>query len=181
MALIHYPVINKSGEIIASAITNLDLHDIARASRTYGVRQFFVVTPLEDQKKIANRIIQHWTKGYGSNSNPLRKHALDTIIIKDSPQEIISQIHTTEGIFPKIVMTRAKQSSDSIDYKTMRNLINDGNPYLFLFGTAWGLAPQFLENSDYILEPIKGTGDYNHLSVRSAVSIILDRLLGNIY
>jgi hypothetical protein len=35
-----------------------------------------------------------------------------------------------------------------------------------------------MEQADYILEPIYGPGEYNHLSVRSAVAIILDRLLG---
>jgi len=34
--------------------------------------------------------------------------------------------------------------------------------------------------STYILEPIRGNAKYNHLSVRSAVSIILDRLLGEL-
>ncbi|MCK4696288.1 MAG: RNA methyltransferase, partial [Candidatus Cloacimonetes bacterium] len=28
----------------------------------------------------------------------------------------------------------------------------------------------------YILKPIKGVGNYNHLSVRSAAAIVLDRL-----
>ena len=32
--------------------------------------------------------------------------------------------------------------------------------------------------SDYILEPIRANSKYNHLSVREAVAIILDRLFG---
>ncbi len=35
-----------------------------------------------------------------------------------------------------------------------------------------------MDNADFFLEPIKGPSDYNHLSVRSAVAIVLDRLLG---
>ena len=35
-----------------------------------------------------------------------------------------------------------------------------------------------MQDCDYILEPVQAGSDYNHLSVRSAVSIILDRLLG---
>ncbi|MCP4687771.1 MAG: RNA methyltransferase, partial [Desulfobacterales bacterium] len=31
LALLHYPVVNKNGEPVASAVTNLDLHDISRA------------------------------------------------------------------------------------------------------------------------------------------------------
>ena len=52
VALIHYPVVNKNGETIASALTNLDLHDISRAAKTYGLEAFCVVTPLEDQKDL---------------------------------------------------------------------------------------------------------------------------------
>ena len=46
VALIHHPVVNKNGMIIGSAVTNMDLHDIARAGRTFGVRGYYVVTPL---------------------------------------------------------------------------------------------------------------------------------------
>jgi hypothetical protein len=49
---------------------------------------------------------------------------------------------------------------------------------LLLFGTAHGLAPEVNKTADYTLPPIQCTTGYNHLSVRSAVSIILDRLLG---
>jgi hypothetical protein len=51
-------------------------------------------------------------------------------------------------------------------------------PHLLVFGTAWGLAEAFISEADYILEPITGSPDYNHLSVRTAAGIILDRLLG---
>jgi hypothetical protein len=35
-----------------------------------------------------------------------------------------------------------------------------------------------MADADYILDPLVGSGNYNHLSVRSAVAIMLDRLLG---
>jgi hypothetical protein len=56
----------------------------------------------------------------------------------------------------------------------------DGNPdpIVLAFGTAWGLSPAFMAEADFVLEPLAGSGDYNHLSVRSAAAIILDRLLG---
>ena len=47
---------------------------------------------------------------------------------------------------------------------------------------GWGLAEEALAWADYQLEPIRAEAPsehaYNHLSVRSAVAIILDRLLG---
>ena len=47
---------------------------------------------------------------------------------------------------------------------------------MILFGTAWGIAKEFIGNADYLLEPILGVSDYNHLSVRTAAAITLDRL-----
>jgi hypothetical protein len=43
-------------------------------------------------------------------------------------------------------------------------------------GTGWGLTDEFMSSVDRVLEPIQGTAPYNHLSVRSATAIILDRL-----
>ena len=38
------------------------------------------------------------------------------------------------------------------------------------------LSDEVLETADYIVEPIEGVGEFNHLSVRSAVAILLDRI-----
>jgi hypothetical protein len=45
-------------------------------------------------------------------------------------------------------------------------------------GTGWGVTETILAQADHALEPIQGGTDYNHLSVRSAAAIILDRVLG---
>nr|WP_246804284.1 RNA methyltransferase [Desulfosarcina cetonica] len=82
VALIHYPVIDKNGQIIASAVTNLDLHDIARACRTYGVAGYYIVTPLEDQIRLVKRILDHWTTGAGARYNPKRHQALELIRVE---------------------------------------------------------------------------------------------------
>ena len=66
---------------------------------------------------------------------------------------------------------------DDLSYPQLNGLIADGRPIVLMFGTAWGLAPELLEQATYRLAPIQGTGDYNHLAVRSAVAIILDRIL----
>jgi hypothetical protein len=47
---------------------------------------------------------------------------------------------------------------------------------LLLFGTASGLHSSCLELCDKVLCPIEGGTGYNHLSVRSAVAIVLDRI-----
>ena len=59
-----------------------------------------------------------------------------------------------------------------------KQIFEDDKPYLLLFGTGWGLTDEVMSMSDYILEPIRANSKYNHLSVRAAVAIILDRLFG---
>ena len=178
MALTHYPVVNKNGDIITSAVTNLDLHDISRAARTYGVRSFYVVTPLEDQKALVKKIVSHWVEGTGSKYNPKRREALEMIILKNSLGEAIDHIRKNGGNFPKTVVTSARQSPDNISFRKFREMLQDSNLYLLIFGTAWGLSEKFITEADYILHPVIGNTAYNHLSVRSAVAVILDRLFG---
>ena len=178
VALTHYPVVNKRGDIIASALTNLDLHDIARAAKTYGVKSFYLVTPLSDQKALANKIIAHWTAGAGAVYNPARRSALELIKVKDSIEDVAEDIKGIENSYPKTVTTCARKYPASIGYAEFRDVIEGGIPHLLIFGTAWGLAESVISEADFVLEPIAGTTGYNHLSVRSAAAIILDRLLG---
>jgi len=179
IALMHYPVVNKNGEIIASAVTNLDLHDIARVAKTYGARKFFVVTPLKEQKELVKKLVSHWTDGTGSRYNPKRREALELIRLKDSLTEIIDDLNNTSEGCPKIVATCARRNNGSISFSKLRNKLKDGKPYILVFGTAWGLSENFITEADYLLEPVMGGSLYNHLSVRCAAAIIMDRLLGN--
>ena len=179
VALTHYPVVNKRGDVIASALTNLDLHDIARAAKTYGVKSFYLVTPLSDQKVLANKIIAHWTTGAGAVYNPARHRALELIKVKDSIDDVAEEINGIENSYPKLVTTCARRYPTSIGYAEFRGIIESHIPHLLIFGTAWGLAESFISDADFVLEPITGVTDYNHLSVRSAPAIILDRLLGS--
>ena len=175
----HYPVVNKNGDTIASAVTNLDLHDIARAARTYGISRFYVVTPLTDQKELVEKIVSHWMDGRGATYNSIRKQALSLIDIKDSLEEVIVDIRESCGEVPKTVVTTARKMNRHVSYDKVRELIREGSPIVLIFGTAWGLSEEFIQEADYILEPLMGGSDYNHLSVRSAAAIILDRLTGD--
>ena len=178
VALTHYPVLNKNNDVITSAVTNLDLHDIARVSKTYGVRSFYVITPLMDQKTLVERVVSHWVKGAGSRYNPKRREALELINIKTSLEEVKDHIQKKEGDFPKTVVTSAKNSPNNISFDAFRDMLKGNHLYLIIFGTAWGLAEKFISEADYFLDPIWGNSNYNHLSVRSASAIILDRLFG---
>jgi hypothetical protein len=178
VALVHYPVYNRNREVIVSAVTNLDLHDIARAARTYGVNRFYVVTPLEDQRHLIQRLLSHWLEGYGSRAHPERKMALELVALAGSLIEVVETLTRQSGRKPELLATGAEVRGPTITYAAARERIRQGNQILILFGTGWGLSSEVLAMTDYQLEPIIGTGDYNHLSVRCAASIILDRLLG---
>lgn len=178
IALIHYPVTNKNGDIIASAVTNLDLHDMARSAKTYGVRAFYAVTPLTDQKELAGNLVDHWVNGGGARYNPKRREAMELVHIRDNLQQVVDEIGAANGQRPKIVATSARPQDGNVSYGDFRAILKGGASCLMLFGTAWGLAPDCLAQADIILDPVRGAGEYNHLSVRSATAIILDRLLG---
>ena len=169
---------DKNGDTIASAITNLDLHDISRAPKTYGVKSFYIVTPIVDQQELVKRIIAHWVTGFGAQYNPKRQQALNLIKLQASLDDTISDICGIEGVTPKTIVTSARHSRGNINYRQCRKMIKNGKPYLLNFGTAWGLADEIISSADYFLDPITGQTLYKHLSVRSAASIILDRLLG---
>jgi len=172
-------VVDKTGETIASAVTNLDLHDLARAACTYGVRSLQVVTPLEDQQTLVKRIIGHWTTGPGGAYNPDRKQALGLIRLSSSIAESLAHIQAQEGVQPRTVATCARPRRHTVSCRELRKAIQAGDPWLIAFGTAWGLAPSLIDAMDYALEPIGDPGGYNHLSVRCAAAVILDRLLAS--
>ena len=162
-------------------MTNLDLHDIARAARTYGVHAFYVVTPLTDQQELVKRLLNHWLEGGGLQYNPARGEALKLIRIADSVENVRQEIQAQEDRRAKTVVTCAKEHPGNLGFRQFREMLDKevGDPYLLMFGTAWGISPDFMAAADHVLEPVRGNTDYNHLSVRSAASIILDRLLGS--
>lgn len=178
IALIHHPVLGRNKEIIGSAITNLDLHDIARTARTYGVGKYYIVTPYADQQKLVAEIIDHWQEGHGSTYNPARKEAFSLVKLAGSLDEAIKEIECNRQRLPIMVTTSAVAQDNSLSFTESRKRIESGEPTLLLFGTAHGLAPEITGNADYTLPAIVGPTDYNHLSVRAAVAIICDRLLG---
>lgn len=182
LGLVHYPIYNKNGEVVTTAITNFDIHDIARTSRTYDIKQYFLIHPLESQAGLARDIISYWQEGYGSQYNPDRKEAFSILNIVPDIEKAVEFIKSAEGEYPIIVTTDARKFVNTVSYAKVRNDIANGNkPCLLLFGTGWGMEKSVMEKFDYILEPIYGPCDYNHLPVRAAVAIILDRLLGEIW
>lgn len=179
LALVHYPIYNKRMDVVATAITNLDVHDIARSSCTYGLDGYFIVHPSASQQEIVKEITSYWHDGYGAAYNPDRKTAIELVRVQDSLAAVIETITSEEGQAPLVVATDARLSEKTMAYQQLRQHIEgEERPVLLLFGTGWGLAKTVMEQVDGILRPIFGPVEYNHLSVRSAVAIILDRLRG---
>lgn len=177
IGLLHYPVYNKKGDIIVSAITNLDLHDLARLAKTYGVKQFYVINPLTDQQDLVKKICRHWVSGYGAEYNKYRKEAMSLISIVPTLEESLAEIKNSEGETPILFATDARRDrAERIVYPLAREIISTRKAVMILFGTAWGIAKEVIGKVDYCLEPIFGISDYNHLSVRTAAAITLDRL-----
>jgi len=178
LALVHYPVCNKNGETIGSAVTNLDLHDIARAGRTFGIDTLYIVTPFADQQALVRDILAHWQTGHGATYNPKRKEALSLVRICHDLAEMYALVEAKWQQRPMVLATSAKAQAKQLDFVQARQRILAGEPHLILFGTGWGMAPEVFADVDALLPPIVGFGEYNHLSVRSAAAIVLDRILG---
>lgn len=180
LGLVHYPVYNKNMETITTSVTNLDIHDIARCVTTYELIKYYIIHPLPTQHKLIGEIMSYWQQGYGAMYNPDRKEALDRVSLKNSISDVITEIKKEYQGPVYTVVTDARVYPKSISFQDFRLVLEkeaDSN-YLLLFGTGWGMCQEVMESADYILEPVSGKGAYNHLSVRSAVAIILDRILG---
>lgn len=180
--LVHYPVYDKNHAVVATSITPIDLHDISRSSRTFGVKGFFVISPTPLQNKIAQEMLDFWQEGFGAEYNKTRTEALSTMRIVEDIEAAVCAIEKSTGIRPEVWVTSAKKVPGSIDYETGRKRLLDNGikPVLLLFGTGYGLVEAVIEKADVCLEAIEcPLSEYNHLSVRSAAAIILDRLSGN--
>jgi len=180
VALLHHPVVNRNGRIVTSAITSLDLHDIARSARTYGVRGFYIVHPLAEQRDFALRVLDHWRLDHGRLYDSRRREALDLAEIVETLDDALVAAARITGTRPRLVYTSAR-AENGISFAELRRQREsaDAPPLMLMLGTGFGLAPPILERADLVLAPINGPDAYNHLSVRAAASIILDRLCGS--
>ena len=180
MAIIHYPVTDKNGATVTTSITNFDIHDMGRTGLTYGVRGVYLVTPVPSQQWFAKRVVRHWTDGAGAAYNATRQQSMGRIRFADDIFQMADEIEQAEERQPVFVATSAHNYPHSIGFAEMREKLesDEQTPYCLLFGTGWGLHPEIIEEVDLLLAPIVGHGDYNHLSVRGAAAIILDRLRG---
>lgn len=179
LGLVHSPVYNKNGEVVATSVTNFDIHDISRSCRTFDIKKYFIITPVDAQIELTKRIMGYWQVGVGKEYNKDREEAFGRTDVVVSIASAIEEVEKAEGKRPVVITTSAKNYPNSISYKGLsEKIFEDDNVYLLLFGTGFGMTEEVMDMADFILDPIRGSAQYNHLSVRAAVAIILDRLLG---
>lgn len=180
VALLHDGMVDKTGKTVTTSVTLIDVHDISRSCRSYGVDSFFVTHSSQSMRALVRTVKKHWDGDFGSTYNPNRQDALGVLSIAQDLDEVLLQIERTTGRLPKIIATSARDGDDRISYADMRNTISTTTEsYLLIFGTGWGMGPALMGLADYTLKPIYGPSNYNHLSVRAACAIILDRLRGS--
>ena len=136
VALVHHPVLNRERTIITTAITNLDLHDIARAARTYQLRRYFVVTPIERQRELVRRIASHWLEGHGAERVPERADAMRLLDTVETLDQAIDAVTEEAGARPAVVATCARPGRASVDFATISSRIREGKPVLLVLGDA---------------------------------------------
>jgi hypothetical protein len=179
VALLHHPVYDRHGQVVTTAVTNIDIHDIARSCKTFDVRAFYVVTPVDSHRALARRIVRHWQSGHGVEYNPSRHEALELAQLERTLEGVEIDIERRNGRLPRLIATSAKPLPRAVAHDVLRReMAGHDSPFLLLLGTGWGLTREIIERSHHHLAPIDGAGAYNHLSVRAAAAILLDRLAG---
>ena len=199
IALVHHPVVDRTGALVTTAVTNFDVHDLARSAMTYGLAGYHIVTPITSQRDKAEHIASLWKQ---DASGEHRARALALVRTAASIEDVVAELtgpaprwarppgstspestpSAPDVLAPIVVATSANPASfPKLPRRTPAELVAElafePAPLLLLFGTGWGLADE-IPAASRVLAPIEGASDWNHLSVRSAVAILLDRLFG---
>lgn len=186
LCLLHAPVWLDEKKTGVSSLTNLDIHDIARLSRSYALDALYVVTPLRDQLQMLETVVRHWTReatspGHADRRRPLGWYVLPLHCKKPWPcRRPVRQrprVVGSSALWP--APQKGVPEEPPLTPPTVRQWCAAG-PVMLCLGTARGLAPEALAQCDGVLRPLRYLG-YNHLSVRSAAAILTDRILGDYY
>lgn len=180
LILMHDQMVDKQGQLVTTSLTLIDVHDIARSACTFGVKSVFIAHPAASLRQLTRVLQKHWDHGFGASYNPNRKEALQIVDVVVDLEEALLKVEINFGRLPKLIATSAKAGADRISFVNLRQqLVKGDEHFMLMLGTGWGMSEMLLKRADLFLEPIRGVGSYNHLSVRSACAIMLDRLVGD--
>ncbi len=185
VVLLHHPISNRAGATITTSVTNMDIHDISRTCRTYEVDHYYLVTPILEQHELVSRIIEHWRRPHQKDWHPDRFEALSRVQVVPSFQDVKADLNARySGLELEVAMPDARPLPGQLSYEEKRqewDLEPKTGVKVIVLGTGWGVSPEFYSEVNTYLAPIYGPlreKGYNHLSVRAAAAIILDRLFG---
>jgi hypothetical protein len=180
IALVHHPVYDRHKDVVTTSVTSVDIHDIARSARTFACEPYYLVTPIDAQRSMVKRVTEHWVDGEGTKADHPRVEAMGRIVVVDSLKTAIADLAARHGAAPRVVVTGATLEGGVTTFGELRRDLEAAThpAWLIVFGTGWGLTGDVVDAADVRLEPITGRAGFNHLSVRAAVAIVLDRLLG---
>ena len=179
IALAHYPVLDAQGDTVTTAVTNLDVHDLARSATSYGCTDYFVVSPIQAQRDLVERICAHWAEGSSGKRIPDRKVALEVVRVVPTLEDAYAKLGGRENVEVWVTAARSVSATPLTSAEARARLETEGKPVIVVFGTGWGLARSVIDGADASIEPIvSNASTYNHLSVRAACAITMDRLRG---
>ena len=168
VALVHHPVLTRTGETGTTAITSIDVHDFARSCAFYNVAPVYLVHPAQGMHALIGDMTDYYLNGAGGERNPGRREVLKAIRCVSSFEDIPGlsdyKLWYTSAMPPKGQIIEPEE------------IPKMGGKHLIVFGTGWGLDAEKMPNENGWLSPIEGVGKVRHLSVRAALAIYLDRL-----
>ena len=139
-----------------------------------------------EQKALVERIIGHWNAPKTQARHPDRFEALSRTQMVHSFEDVKTDLNTRyKGMPLEVAMPDARPLPNQLDYAQVRRKWDSeaqSGVKIIVLGTGWGIAPEFFPEVHTFLAPIYGPlgrEGYNHLSVRAAAAIILDRLFGD--
>lgn len=188
LVLLHHPISNRHGAVVTTSVTNLDIHDISRSARTYGVKRYFIVTPVDEQRELVGRILGHWSTDLSKDWHPDRVAAVSRVEVVKDFEAVKTAILQECGEPAEVLVPDARPMANAVGYAELRRELENPErtrPAVIVLGTGWGISELFYPEVHRFLAPINGptqvgeSEHYNHLSVRAAAAAILDRLFGD--
>jgi len=128
-------MVDRHGKEVTTAVTNLDIHDIARSCKTYGIARYYIVNPEAEQEKMVKTILEHWKQEVSRVHHPSRAQALDLVHFARTFEEAYNDasLETAAGGCPFVVMPDARDLSkyfpnfDEIwTYESLRERMESG-------------------------------------------------------
>ncbi len=178
--LVHAPVVVEGHRTGSSSLTTMDVHDLSRISRAYGLGPCYIATPLEDQQALVEGMLRHWERA-GEHGHADRAEALRLARPVAGVEEACARIEGEFGERPLVVATTASwpKKRACVSCSWVREQARR-RPVLILLGTAHGLSPKLVKSCGAVLRPLRFM-DWNHLAVRSAAAVIADRIVGDFW